>query len=259
MTTKASLLSRKARSPMSMARGVRGLVAFVTALLLMGSSRAVSADPVTPALAATADFLAATQLQPGGAAHPVKLAEIKKADPSCTHAHAILGWSDFKKVKDKYGKGEDETDEEFAERVQKPWVKIGWIVGRLNWGREKGKEYLLMVDKYDYDPEDPDQIKKVEFKEYKVKGHSDNAKAYVAHCYGGMCNMIAERFYKLYKGIGTPRVYCGKNAIPSVIHSPTKPTIPIPTDEDLAEAEDDDWDDDSDWDFGDDDDDDDDW
>jgi len=250
MMSKASLLSRQA-----LTRGLRGLFALLAGLLLSGPSRTVSAGPVTAAMAATADFLAATQLPQGDAAHPVRLAEIKKADASCTHAHAILGWSDFKKVKDKYGKGEDETDEEFAERVRKPWVKMGWIVGRLNWGREKGKEYLLMVDKYDYDPDDENQIKKVEFKEYKVKGHSDNAKAYVAHCYGGMCNMLAERFYKLYKGIGTPRIYCGKNAIPNVIHSPTKPVIPIPTDEELAEAEDDDWGDD-DWDFGDDDDDD---
>jgi len=244
-------------------RAVRRLATLVAAVLVgvfvvCGSSQSVSADPVTATMAATADFLAATQLQQEGkAAHPVRMAEIKKADPSCTHAHAILGWSDFKKVKDKYGPGEDETDEEFQERVRKPWVKIGWIVGRLNWGREKGKEYLLMVDKYDYDPEDENQIKKVEFKEYKVKGHSDNAKAYVAHCYGGMCNMLADRFYRLYKGIGTPRVYCGKNAIPNVIHSPSKPSIPIPTDEELAETEDDDWGDEDDWDFGDDDDDDD--
>ncbi|MEM1031692.1 MAG: hypothetical protein AAGN82_15180 [Myxococcota bacterium] len=197
----------------------------------------------------------AALVSPTRAGATTPLASVKKTDASCTHAHAILGWSDFKRVKDKYGKGEDETDEEYQARITKPWRKVGWIVGRLNWGREKGQEYLLMVDDYNYDPDDPNRIKKVEFKEYGVKGHSANAKAYVAHCYGGMCNMIAERFYRLYKGIGVPQVVCGKSALPSVIHNGRKPVIELPSDDDLAEAEDDDWDDD--WDDGDDDDDDD--
>ena len=177
---------------------------------------------------------------------------VKKAPDHCKNAHAILGWSDFKKIKGKHGKDKDgnwidETDEEFQERIQKPWVKVGWIVGRLNWGRAAGNEQLKMVDSYE-----AGVYGQAEFKEYRVKGH-DNAKAYVAHCgHGGTCNMIAERFYNLYKGIGVPQVICGENAMPPVAVNPAKPTIPLPTEEELAEAEDDDYS------FGDDDDDDDD-
>ncbi|MEM9696833.1 MAG: hypothetical protein AAGA56_30130 [Myxococcota bacterium] len=171
---------------------------------------------------------------------PAAAAEIKKAPDNCKNAHAILGWSDFKKIKGKHGKDEkgnwvDETDEEFQERTQKPWVKVGWIVGRLNWGRSKGNELLQMVDRYQ-----EGKVQQAEFKEYKVKGN-DNAKAYVAHCgHGGTCNMIAARFLNLYKGIGVPRVYCvARNNLPKVLASASKPTIPLPSDEELAEPEDD--------------------
>lgn len=177
---------------------------------------------------------------------------VKKAPDNCRNAHAILGWSDFKKIKGKHGKDKDgnwidETDEEFQERIKKPWVKVGWIVGRLNWGRAAGEEQLKMVDSYE-----PGVYGQAEFKEYRVKGH-DNAKAYVAHCgHGGTCNMIAERFYNLYKGIGVPQVICGANAMPPVAVNPGKPDIPLPTEEELNEADADD-----DYSFGDDDDDDD--
>ena len=179
----------------------------------------------------------------------LEAAEFKKAADECSHAHAILGWSDFRQ-------GKEESDEDFADRVKRPWVKMGWIVGRLNWhcptaqickSREKGKEKLKMVDSYE-----PGIVGQAEFKEYRVKGH-DNGKAYVAHCgHGGTCNMLAARLHNNYKGIGKPRVYCGENAIPKMLHSPIKPNIPIPTDEELLEESMDD----DDFDFDDDDDDD---
>ncbi len=188
----------------------------------------------------------------------------KKAPDSCTHAHAILGWSDFKQ-------GVEEDEEEYHERIEKPWLKLSHVVGRLN------MEYFKHPDEDDNSckwkeprmirytgPYKPGEVGSVTFKEYKVKGH-ENAKAYVAHCgHGGTCNMLAERLYRIYKGIGKPRVYCGKNAIPSVIHQPSDPELQDEEDElffeDLCEAdpEDDFDDDDDDDDFDDDDDDDDD-
>lgn len=176
----------------------------------------------------------------------VEAAEIEKAPDGCIHAHAILGWSDFKK-------GPDESDGDFEERKKRPWVKMGWIVGRLNWGREKGKERLRMDGEYE-----PGVIQSASFRQYRVEGH-DNALAYVVSCgYGGTCNMLAARLHDNYKGIGVPRVYCGRDALPKMLSNPTTPNIPIPTDEELAETGDEDDDDDlDDEDFGDDDDDDD--
>ena len=156
--------------------------------------------------------------------------EFKQAPDSCRHAHAILGWSDFKK-------GPDESDEDFEERKKRPWFKVGWVVGRLNWGRSEGNEQLRMVSKYE-----AGKVGQVEFKEYKVKGH-DNGKAYVAHCgHGGTCNMVAARLFRIYKGIGKPTVYCGETAIPRMLESPSAPEIPLPTEEELNEADDDDLD-----------------
>lgn len=171
---------------------------------------------------------------------PLQAQEFERASDACNHAHAILGWSDFSKAP-------DETDEAFEERIKRPWTKMGWIVGRLNWGRQQGSEALAMVDSYE-----AGKVGQAEFKEYGVKGHP-NGKAYVAHCgHGGTCNMLAARLFRNYKGIGKPRVYCGQNALPKVLESPSRPSIPIPTDEELAQAEEDD----DDFDFGDDDDDD---
>jgi hypothetical protein len=172
---------------------------------------------------------------------PLSAAEFKTAPDSCKNAHAILGWSDFKKIP-------EETDEEFADREARPWYTVGWVVGRLNWGRGEGKELIKMVDSYE-----PGVVGQVEFKEYSVKGH-DGAKGYVAHCgHGGTCNMVAARVHRLYKGMGKPRVYCGP--MPSVLTGGRKPSIPIPSEEELNET---DGDGDDDFDFDDDDDDDDD-
>jgi hypothetical protein len=171
----------------------------------------------------------------------LEAAEFQKAPDACKNAHAILGWSDF-------NPGPDETDDEFAERKKQPWVKVGWVVGRLNWGRTPGNFLLEMVSKYE-----PGKYGQAEFKEYAVKGH-DNGKAYVAHCgHGGTCNMIASRVHNLYKGIGRPTVYCGETALPKMLTAGSAPEIPLPTEEELNEADDDD-----DFDFDDDDDDDDD-
>jgi hypothetical protein len=170
----------------------------------------------------------------------VDAAEFQKAPDSCRNAHAILGWSDFKK-------GPDETDEQFGERTRQPWVKVGWVVGRLNWGRSEGNEQIKMVDSYE-----PGVVGQASFKEYRVDGH-DNGKAYVAHCgHGGTCNLIAARVHRLYKGIGKPIVYCGENALPRVLINGAKASIPMPTEEELNETDDDG----GDFDLGDDDDDD---
>src|SRR5690606_20152025 len=90
-------------------------------------------------------------------------------------------------------------------------------------------------------PYTPGEVGSVTFKEYKVKGH-ENGKAYVAHCgHGGTCNMLAARLYHLYKGIGKPRVYCGKDALPKVVHEPSDPELQDEEDElffeELCEAE----------------------
>ena len=182
-------------------------------------------------------FLAVLLLVPRGS--DFEAAEFQKAPDACSNAHAILGWSDFKQ-------GPEESAEDFEKRVKAPWVKVGWVVGRLNWGRAEDKQQLKMVDEAE-----SGVYGQAAFKEYKVEGH-DNGKAYVAHCgHGGTCNMIAARVFRIYKGIGKPIVYCGKEALPKMLHSPSRPEITIPDDEELAEA--DDWGDDDD-DFGDDDD-----
>jgi hypothetical protein len=150
-----------------------------------------------------------------GAAPVAEAEEIQKAPDSCSHAHAILGWASF---------------EEDDERRKKPWIKIGWIIGRLNWGKEKGKEVFKMLDDYE-----PGQVMSASFREYRVKG-SEKGIAYVAHCgHGGTCNMLAERLFRLTKVAGTPRVYCGKTAIPKMLHNGSIPSIPIPSDEELNE------------------------
>ncbi len=151
---------------------------------------------------------------------------IEKAPDNCSHAMAIFGWSDFKK-------GKDEKDEEFEARVKRPWKKMGWVVGRLNWGRKPGHEAVVMADEYE-----PGSYNSVAFKEYHV-GDNDNAKAYVAHCgYGGTCNQLAQRLFRIYKGIGVPKVYCTRE-VPKMLHDSVRPDIPLPTDEELAETDDD--------------------
>ena len=149
-----------------------------------------------------------------------------------------MGWSDFRKIA-------EETEDDFERRRTMPWTKVGWVVGRLNWGRAAGKEMLKVVDSYE-----PGIVSQAEFKEYSVKGH-DNGKAYVAHCgHGGTCNMLAARVANIYKGIGKPTVYCGDHALPKMLVSPVKPTISYPSEEDLNETDADD----DDFDMGDDDD-----
>lgn len=171
----------------------------------------------------------------------LEAAEFQTAPDSCKHAHAILGWSDFRQ-------GKEESAEDFEARKNRPWTKVGWVVGRLNWHRQPGDLMIEMVSSYE-----PGGVRSVEFKEYAVKGH-DNGKAYVAHCgYGGTCNMLAARLFRLYKGIGKPTVYCGEKAIPPMLTAGHAPNIPLPTEEELNEASGDD----DDFDFGDDDDDDD--
>jgi hypothetical protein len=173
----------------------------------------------------------------------VEAEEFKKAPEGCSNAHAVLGWSQFKQ-------GKEESDDAFERRKKRPWYKLGLVVGRLNWANicDKEKAPLLEV----VSSHEPGKIQQASFKQYSVKGH-DGAYAYVAHCgHGGTCNMVASRLHALYKGIGKPRVYCGENAIPNMLESPTSPTLELPSCEDLSEGDDDDLD------FGDDDDDDDD-
>ncbi len=173
----------------------------------------------------------------------VEAEEFKKAPDGCSNAHAVLGWSQFKQ-------GKEESDDAFARRKKRPWYKMGLVVGRLNWASICDKDQapqLDVVSSYE-----PGKIQQASFKQYSVKGQ-DGAYAYVAHCgHGGTCNMIAARLHSLYKGIGKPRVYCGENALPNMLESPTAPTLELPTCEDLSENDDDDLE------FGDDDDDDDD-
>jgi len=155
----------------------------------------------------------------------LEAAEFKKAPDSCKHAHAILGWSDFRQ-------GKEESADDFEERKNMPWKKVGWVVGRLNWGRSPGNLMIEMVNSYE-----PGKVGSVEFKEYAVKGH-DNGKAYVAHCgHGGTCNMVAERLLRIYKGIGKPTVYCGENAVPKMLTAGATPNIPMPTEEELNETD----------------------
>jgi hypothetical protein len=156
----------------------------------------------------------------------LEAAEFKKAPDSCKNAHAILGWSDFRQ-------GKEESADEFEERKNMPWKKVGWVVGRLNWHRQPGNLLIEMVNSYE-----EGKIGSVEFKEYKVKGH-DNGRAYVAHCgHGGTCNMVAARLVRIYKGIGKPTVYCGKEALPKMLNAGATPNIPLPTEEELNEADD---------------------
>ena len=174
-------------------------------------------------------------LTPKGAAP--EASEFQKAPTSCKHVHAILGWSVFKT----------------AEQHQKPWTKVGWILGR--------RRYIKMVDK----PE-PGVAQQISFHQYKVKakdakGRPIEAHAYVAHCgAGATCNEVAEVLLDIYKGIGKPTVYCGENALPKMLYSPSKPNIPIPTADEIREYDeyegDVDDDDDENYDFDDDDDDD---
>ncbi len=170
--------------------------------------------------------------------------EFQKAPDTCSHAHAVLGWSKFKK-------GKDESDGAFERRKKRPWYKMGLIVGRLNWASicdEKQKPKLEVVSSYE-----PGKVQQAAFNQYAVKDN-DGAYAYVVHCgHGGTCNMLASRFHTLYKGIGKPRVYCGENALPKMLESPSSPTLELPDCDDLNEGDDDD-----DYDFDDDDDDDDD-
>ncbi len=155
--------------------------------------------------------------------------DVQRTKDGCKNAHAILGWSTFTE----------------KEQHEKPWAKVGWILGRR-------KAYLKQVEAYE-----PGVAQQASFNQYKVKGHK-NASAYVAHCgYGGTCNMIAAVLYNIYKGIGTPRVYCGK--LPKILIEPSNPVIPIPTDEEIRDADEEALeDDDDDMSFDDDDDDDDD-
>jgi hypothetical protein len=129
--------------------------------------------------------------------------------------------------------------------LQKPWDKIGWMLGR--------RKYLQQVETV---PKGVTQ--KVAFSQYRVRGH-EHGYAYVAHCgAGSTCNEIATTLFKNYHGIGTPRVYCG--GTPPEITRWKKPQIRIPTEEEMAAALDtsddisfdDDEDDDDDLDFGDD-------
>ena len=54
----------------------------------------------------------------------LEAAEFKKAADSCKNAHAIFGWSDFRKIA-------DETEDEFERRRTMPWTKVGWVVGMI--------------------------------------------------------------------------------------------------------------------------------
>jgi hypothetical protein len=131
--------------------------------------------------------------------------KFKKAPETCKNAYAVLGWSKF----------------QTKEQHETAWRKVGWILGR--------RKFLKQVDT----PE-AGVVHQVSFRQYDVKGVK-GGHGYVAHCgHGGTCNIVADALFRLYKGIGTPRVYCGK--LPSVLINPTKPEIPIPTDEELAEA-----------------------
>jgi len=150
----------------------------------------------------------------------LQAAEVKTAPETCKNAHAVLGWSKFTT----------------KEQHEKPWAKVGWVLGR--------RPFLKLV-------ETPKEgvVHQVSFHQYKVKGVK-GGHGYVAHCgHGGTCNIVASAFFRLYKGVGTPRVYCGK--LPSMLIEPTKPEIRIPTPEEIAEA----GDGDGDMEFGDDDDD----
>jgi len=105
--------------------------------------------------------------------------------------------------------------------LQKPWDKVGWILGR--------RKYLKQV-------EAPTAAisQQASFWQYRV-AEREHSYAYVANCgAGSTCNEIASAFFKHNQGVGTPRVYCG--ALPPQITSPVRPTIRIPTDEEMAAA-----------------------
>jgi hypothetical protein len=160
------------------------------------------------------------------AASPVDAADPQRAPDGCRSAHAILGWSSF-------AQGKDESDADFETRKNMPWTKMSWVVGRLNWQSicRDAKPQLEVVGQHE-----PGKIQQASFQQYSVKG-KEGALAYVAHCgHGGTCNMLAERFHRLYKGIGSPLVICGDNAVPPVLESPSAPSLKTPTCEELNEA-----------------------
>ena len=141
----------------------------------------------------------------GGTPRTTEAAGIKTAPDGCRHTHAILGWSTFEKAK----------------QHKRVWKKVGWVMGR--------RKYLEIVDDYQ-----PGVAQKASFRQFQVAGHK-NGTAYVAECgHGGTCNQIALALYKMYKGIGTPIVYCGEHALPKMLSGGVRPEIPIPSDEDLA-------------------------
>ncbi|MFP6685755.1 MAG: hypothetical protein VB934_13625, partial [Polyangiaceae bacterium] len=105
--------------------------------------------------------------------------------------------------------------------LQKPWDKVGWILGR--------RTYLKRVDA-------PMAAisQQASFWQYRVV-EREHSYAYVANCgAGSTCNEIASAFFKHYHGVGTPRVYCG--ALPPQITGPVRATIRIPTKEEMAAA-----------------------
>jgi hypothetical protein len=155
--------------------------------------------------------------------------DFKRAPDGCKNAHAILGWSNFE-----------------GEKHMEIWRIAGFVMySRPHW---------KVVDDHE-----PGVSQQASFRQYGVKGR-DDATAYVANCgHGATCNAIAAAFFKAYRRVGKPRVYCG--ALPGLLEGEKRVKVYRPSDDELkewregGEGGDEDLDDD---DFGDDDDDDDD-
>ena len=153
--------------------------------------------------------------KPSGKAEPAKKAPparvvpkapppdglLKRAPATCRNAYAVLGWSLW---------GD--------KRRKEPWKTLGYVM--------HSKSFWHIVQDVK-----PGEAQKAAFYRYKVHGHK-NGNAYVAHCgSGATCNAIAASFFRAYKHIGKPMVYCGM--APNVIHSPQRPNIYKPSEREL--------------------------
>lgn len=158
-----------------------------------------SAKPADPPPEAPADPPAEPPAPAAKA--PVSDGLLKRAPASCRNAYAVLGWS-----------GWDDK------RRKEPWKTLGYIM--------HSKSFWHIVQDVK-----PGVAQQAAFYHYKVHGH-ENGNAYVAHCgSGSTCNAIAASFFRAYKHIGKPMVYCGM--APNILHSPERPEVYKPNEREL--------------------------
>ena len=166
---------------------------------------------------------------------------VKHTSDACQNAYAILGW--LKATDEQQAERCEELDKvcrakpkvektatctewrtkcwvkhRLTPKPEQVWRKVGFIVA--------ARPFWTKVSEYE-----AGRAQQIAFRQYGVSGR-DDVTAFVARCgAGSTCNAFADTFYRWYRHIGIPAVFCGP--LPYMLDRGTTPSVYEPTQEEI--------------------------